>query len=89
MRFLIVALLFAFPAHAQCWRPSDLEEMARDNWNETVSHTAMTNAGDLVRLYVNPETGTWTLTIIQKNGYECPLTDGQGWRELKVPGQPA
>ena len=89
MRFLIVALLLAFPAHAQCWKAQSLEEMESEGWIQRVSHAGITKDGEILRLYVNPEDGAWTLTVIQKTGHECPLAAGEGWRQLKVPGHDA
>ena len=97
MKFLLASLLIltALPVNAQCWEPQELKQMAKDHWDEAVSHMGATRGGYPVRLYVNPETGTWTLTIIQKDGAgkarECVLSSGEGWRELNAlaPGHDA
>lgn len=83
-------ILLATDVRAMCFKPADVERQAKEKWNERVTDIAPTSAGELVRLYQNDATGTWTLTIIQKSGLECVLTDGEGWRSLKpVKGDPA
>ena len=82
-------VLLATEVQAGCFDPETIEEMAKAEYNEQVTHVATTSAGEIVRLYQNREAGTWTLTVIMPNGrLECTLTDGEGWQEI-AQGDPA
>ena len=81
LAFLLI--LIALPAHAaQCWKPADIEQIMTERWNERVRNIGVTDGGALVRFYLNPKTGTWTLTIIRGKDRECVLSAGENWQEI-------
>ena len=88
-------ILLASDVRAACFKPEAVEQMAKADYNERVTHVGPTNAGEMVRLYQNRDTGTWTLTVVmyrtidgEQQAVECTLTGGEGWREI-TQGDPA
>lgn len=88
---LCAALLCVIPfyANALCW-PVKQGSPLPDGWNEAVTHQAYTESGELVRVYQDKESGTWTITIVTKALTECMISSGEGWRNLtsRKPGKP-
>lgn len=81
-------ILLASDVRAACWQSKSFEEMAREKWAELPAGHGVTQGGELVRVYVNPKTGRWTITIVHGDRRECPLSAGEEWRQI-TQGDPA
>ena len=84
----VFVILLATEVQAQCFKAKTFEAMAKEKWREQVSNIAVTQDGRQLRVYNNPETGSWTITIVHPNGRECAMSAGDGWRDLPK-GDPA
>ena len=91
MKILLLAASFCLlplAAAAQCWPTVSSERMFKEKWNETLMELGVSENGEVVRLYRNLETDTWSLTIVFPNGMECPMSAGKGWKKLRqIAGQ--
>lgn len=57
-------------------------------YKEHAAATAMTEVQGQTRpikLYVNPETGTWTLVLMLEPDKECMAASGDNWQPLLAP----
>ena len=89
--WLLLSLLIAFPAQAQqppllrlCTPHDQLEAKLAGQFQEAVVVGAITSTGHLLRFYLDPNDGGWTLTL-QKNADmpECVHMSGDGGRRFK------
>ena len=83
--FLVATFLTLFPVttEALCWRAGGETQPLEEGWSEKVIAQGVAKNGDLVRVYLNEEFQTWSITIVDSSGRECLFTSGEGWRSLK------
>lgn len=81
--FLFVFVLSCDVQAAQCWQARGFEEIAAEQWHEVPVNHGVADGGDLVRVYVNQETRSWTMTMIRPDGLECVMSAGQNWQAIK------
>lgn len=88
--FLAVAILisqFAYNAQAQesrrpCYPLETIQEVLGEKFGQAPAYIG--NAGEVaVVIFVNPETGTFTLLSAQPDGTACFAAKGDRWRALK------
>lgn len=98
MRYLLTILLAAFvamPAFAGPCGPYAglVEAISGERFREVRVGGGLDTSGDAaVELWVNPDTGTWTLLAVAPDRHAaCLVTGGNGWRfgDEPAPGDPA
>lgn len=91
----MLAVLAAAPAQAQrvpCGDGAEMIAHAEKEWGEDVQTIALDAAGRLVRVLVNPETGTWTMLLTSAGGRTCLIHHGTAWETIPPapdPGDPS
>ena len=83
MKFSILALI-AFPiaAQADCADREAVIERLQGTYGETHRAYALNAGQNLTDFYVNPETGTWTITVTKPDGPTCIVAYGRNWTDL-------
>ena len=81
-------ILLATDVQAMCFKPVDAKRELGDKWHEHVTNIGVSH-GELVKLYRNIETGSWTLTITREGRVECVLSAGERWRDSAEQDDPA
>ena len=100
MRALILAagvILAALPAVAQqmsmmCLARADVVARLAETYGEVQQFMALSNGpGDMVEMFGNPETGSWTLLLTSPQGVSCLMAAGAMWEAVTPPpsGDPA
>ena len=94
MRALFAALAAAFffvpssvPAEAQrrpCGDGDDIIAHLEKDWGEGAEILALDASGRMVRILVNPDTGTWTMLLTAPNGLTCLVSHGSAWEPVAV-----
>jgi hypothetical protein len=90
MKKLLAALaLMASPAYAQpqCMGYPDLAAALTSEFSESVAGRGLSN-GNIAEIWVNPNTGTWTLVVVTPNGIACIAGHGTNWETYST-GQPS
>ncbi len=68
-------------AHAIACRDSDkLHDFLTLKHGEVVVHDGITSGGGLLEVYVNLDTGKWSLILRYTNGASCLIDYGENWR---------
>ncbi len=78
---LVAAFLIPGTALAQQCRPlSEAEKHLADDYGEALAFTGIDSHGNQVRLYLNAESGSWTLAVrpVQAPAALCRGTAGHG-----------
>ena len=88
MRFVLAALLLAFPAHAVDLACMDRDALARelaDGWGEAnVFQGVAADGKSMLEIYARPD-GTWTAAVVTAEGLACPVTNGDIWLGFDIP----
>ena len=90
IRVLAIMAALAGPASAGCAPHRDAIAELRDNYAETAAFIGMTGDGQLLQLYSNRHTGTWTVLIVSPKGAACGVASGNHGYVLPAPapGEP-
>ena len=72
----------------QCFKTVDAKRQLGEKWHEHVTNIGVSH-GELVKLYRNVETGSWTITITREGRIECVLSAGERWRDSAEQDDPA
>ena len=91
MKFLVFATaLLASPVVAQnCLPHQAMTEGLEAGFGETSQVQAM-SLGQLVQIFANRETGTWTFVVTSPNGGACIVAEGDYYEYVGAPpGEPA
>ena len=88
-----LAVLLAFPAWGQtaCLPRAVLIERLADGFGEGREAVALTADGQMMEVFANLETGSWTIAVTLANGVSCLVASGQSYeraREAAVTGDP-
>lgn len=85
----VLVAAFSFPAQGQVPRQC---QMSRDalvkflggkKWGESiVARGVATNQQSFVEVFLNPETGTWTIAATSTRGLTCMVATGESWEFL-------
>ena len=87
--------LAALPAAAQrvpCGDGAGLIAHLEKRWGEDPAVVALDAAGRMVRILVNPETGTWSLLLTGPGEPTCLIHHGSAWEPIAPthdPGDPS
>jgi hypothetical protein len=80
---LVTAWTWAESADAQqpkCFKRHVFLETAKKRYGEHPAFAGLTGDGKhVLEILLNPETGSWTVTITDMYGNTCPTTGGDGW----------
>lgn len=61
-------------------------------FGETLHSLGMTTGGNVLEIYVNDETGTWTAIASRPDGVSCEVANGEMWQSdlkpMEKPGKP-
>lgn len=71
---------------AACFKRSDLVVYLADQFKETPSVVAMTDAGMLLEVFASKRGATWTMAVTTPAGLTCLMATGQDWQTM--PSQP-
>ncbi|WP_111732186.1 hypothetical protein [Roseovarius amoyensis] len=63
-------------------------QVLADNYGESRQHGGLINSDMVAEVWVNDETGTWTLMLITPDGMACILAAGQYWQTYGPPKNP-
>lgn len=66
-----------------CLDLQELDKALAEQHREVPAAYGMGNDGNLVKVYTNPETGTWTMTVLFPDKTICIFTHGSDWKNLK------
>jgi hypothetical protein len=88
MKYLLIGvglLLLSSTANAQeCYETQRLEQLLRDNYQESRQAIGLVNDNQgLIQVFVNPDTGTWTLVATGPNGVSCIAVAGDNWKAIE------
>jgi hypothetical protein len=90
---VLATALVALPTHAQevqCGPVDQVVEGLAKGWGEHVRGTGIVDPShQLMMLFVNDVTGTWTLIGLQPNGVACIGASGTNWepQDPPIPGE--
>lgn len=57
-------------------------------YGERPREHGITAWGNVGMLFVNPETGSWTMAIVSPQGLACRVTGGEGWESVPPKSAP-
>lgn len=86
-----LAVLTALPMAAQpnCASEADVTEILQVKFKEAPVFLGMTQDGStILRAWLNPETGTWTITGTDAHGTTCVLVEGQAGQAIAYAAPP-
>lgn len=88
MKLAALALaLSASMASAECFPTEQVYEVIGGQFDEYRTGAGMTSdMAAWLELWVNPETGTFTMMATLPNGQSCLLATGEGWQLFHAPG---
>lgn len=79
---ILAALVAATPAVAQECAPIDImAEALTSRFGEAVVAEGIAGNGELVQLWANPDTRTWTLVVVMPAGISCMVASGTDYSE--------
>jgi len=91
MKALALSLMIAFPAAAQgnncAERPQVLERLS-GTYGETRRSIGIAASNQVVEVFGNEDTGTWTITVTLPSGLTCLVAAGQSFEVLSEALEP-
>lgn len=86
---VLAAGLVATGVRAQvCVAREGLVRVLAERYGEHESGRGLTASGQLVELFRNPRTESWTLVLSDQSGRSCVLFAGGAWQGTVLPGSP-
>jgi len=88
MRYIapLLAALLPLPAMAQqCGDRASVETMLRGQFGETVQGYGIDTRGNVVQVWGNTQTGSWTFTTLTAAGTMCVVRSGQAYVAVNEP----
>lgn len=79
MRLVVAALAaMAAPASAQtiCMGYADAVSDLQTKHGEAITITGLAEGGNVIAMFANPDTGTWTMIVVHPTGLACYLAHG-------------
>jgi len=91
---LAAAVLTCGPVLAQtppCGNPVDLAQRLASEYGEAVTARGIDGGGNLVLVYSNATTQTWTVLVARPGGPACVVATGEGWEQTEyvAPAKPS
>jgi hypothetical protein len=90
---LIIAIvigLFSTPVFAQtsnCGTHEAIKNKLHEQYGEVVTSRAIDKRGNMLEMYANKKTGTWTAVKVRKNGTACGIDSGEKWKDETGPDE--
>lgn len=69
---------------AACFKRSDLIVYLADQFKETPSVVAVTDAGMLLEVFSSKQGATWTMAVTTPAGLTCLMATGQDWQSVPI-----
>ena len=90
---LILAVLFSIVATSassqqtsqQCAPRVKVIERLADKYGEHRQSIGLTSNNSVIEIFVNTQTGTWTITMTTHDGVSCLVADGEHYEQLQMP----
>ncbi len=81
LRLALVSLLIGSPAFAQmqCGGYADAVAFLHERYGEALMVQGIDGAGNVIAMFANPDTGTWTAFIVYPDGTACMASSGTGF----------
>lgn len=78
LRLALVSMLIGSPAVAQmqCGGYADAVAFLFERYGETLTVQGIDGAGNVIAMFANPDTGTWTAFIVYPDGTACMASSG-------------
>lgn len=78
---LTVSMCSATPSYAQnnspaCWKTNEVVEKLKERFKEQLIFYGVNVKGNVVSVYLNTETGTWTSVVTLPTGKTCLISAG-------------
>ena len=68
--------------HARvCGDRTEMLKNLQQKYGETAHSIALSNAGGVLEVFTNPETGSWTILITNPGRPTCVAGAGKGWED--------
>ena len=83
-----LAFLLAFPVQAapNCAGASDVAQILKEKYGESVFSRALSKRGYVLEMWVNLETGTWTAVVQRSDGLACIVDEGEAFQMVDEAG---
>lgn len=83
---LMLVSTYSLNAQEMCL-PADIaiKNLKKDYREVPITIGVIGSTGEILSIFANKETGTWTLIIFDENGeYACPIADGNNFKLNKT-----
>ena len=84
-RLAVILCLMGGAAHANCAPPAVISERLEAGFGEARQALALTATGQMMEVYANLDTGTWTITLTSPNGVACIVSVGNAYVAIDQP----
>lgn len=93
IRILTILLAMASPAAAQMKQPcaphDALAEQMTGRYGERLAHSGLTAGDNVLEIWANPDSGTWTALVLNAQNIACIVATGEFWQDWSpTPGAP-
>jgi len=87
IKYTLLALLFVSPAFAEvnCANHNLIVQNLTNKYNEALFGMGLDNNQNLIEIYVNPETGTWTALLTKPDMNTCIVSGGTNFVSVQAP----
>ena len=87
IKYTLLALLFVSPAFAEvnCADHNLIVQNLANKYNEALFGMGLDNNQNLIEIYINPETGTWTALLTKPDMNTCIVSDGTDFVPVQDP----
>ena len=87
LRLTLCAMLAAAPAWAEIQCPQRIQVVTAltEKYNESRRAIGLTGNGNVLEVWANAATGSWTITVTAPNGVTCIPAAGSGFEMVPPP----
>ncbi|MEM8790340.1 MAG: hypothetical protein AAGE80_01885 [Pseudomonadota bacterium] len=68
-----------------CGHRSQIVKQLADRYGETALSRGVARGAGVVEIYVNPDSGSWTIVVTNPNGTSCLMAAGEAFEPLSHP----
>ena len=87
MKALLITALFILPipafASEACKPRAEIVEVVEKKFGEKRQSLALTPRQNILEVYANTSTGTWTILISKASGISCYISSGNAYQRVK------
>ncbi len=80
--FFVLSSQSVMAQRSSCGEGAALIAHLEKDWGEGAAIIALDAAGRMVRILVNPETGTWSMLVTGPGGPTCMISHGSAWEAV-------